>query len=130
ILFALAWAAVSGSFSPANLLFGLILGAGALYLIRAEVGGLHYFARTGRIVSLTILFVKELIVSSWRVLILVLKPDPDLKPGIFTYELAVDRDFEITLLANLIALTPGTLTLDVSEDRRMLYVHAIDCSDI
>ncbi len=41
----------------------------------------------------------------------------------------VDRDFEITLLANLITLTPGTLSVDVSEDRQVLYVHAIDCSD-
>jgi multicomponent Na+:H+ antiporter subunit E len=41
----------------------------------------------------------------------------------------VDRDFEITLLANLITLTPGTLSVDVSDDRRLLFVHAIDCPD-
>ena len=51
------------------------------------------------------------------------------KPGIFAYPLKVDRDFEITLLANLITLTPGTLSVDVSDDRRLLFVHAIDCSD-
>ena len=34
-------------------------------------------------------------------------------------------DAEITLLANLITLTPGTLSVDVSEDRRFLYIHAI-----
>ena len=45
------------------------------------------------------------------------------------YRLKVDRNFEITLLANLITLTPGTLSVDVSEDRRTLYVHALDCSD-
>tara|TARA_Y100000815_G_scaffold48462_1_gene39614 strand:- start:609 stop:836 length:228 start_codon:yes stop_codon:yes gene_type:complete len=53
----------------------------------------------------------------------------DLKPGIFAYPLKVDRDFEITLLANLITLTPGTLSVDVSSDRRTLYVHAIDASN-
>ena len=42
----------------------------------------------------------------------------------------MESDFEITLLANLITLTPGTLSVDVSEDRRMLFVHAIDCSDV
>ena len=60
---------------------------------------------------------------------LVLSPKMDLKPGIFAYPLKVDRDFEITLLANLITLTPGTLSVDVSDDRRILYVHALDCSD-
>ncbi|MCC2098087.1 MAG: Na+/H+ antiporter subunit E, partial [Hyphomicrobiales bacterium] len=54
----------------------------------------------------------------------------DINPGIFAYPLVVDRDFEITLLANLITLTPGTLSVDVSADRKHLYVHAIDCSDI
>ena len=53
----------------------------------------------------------------------------DVKPGIFAFPLTVDRDFEITLLANLITLTPGTLSVDVSEDRKTLYVHALDCSD-
>jgi len=53
----------------------------------------------------------------------------DIKPGIFAFPLTVDRDFEITLLANLITLTPGTLSVDVSDDRRTLYVHALDCSN-
>jgi multicomponent Na+:H+ antiporter subunit E len=41
----------------------------------------------------------------------------------------VDRDFEIALLANLITLTPGTLSVDISRDRRLLFVHSIDGSD-
>ena len=49
-----------------------------------------------------------------RVARLVLTPRMELKPGIFAYPLKVDRDFEITLLANLITLTPGTLSVDVS----------------
>ena len=43
--------------------------------------------------------------------------------------LRVDRDFEITLLANLITLTPGTLSVDVSDDRSTLYIHAIHVPD-
>jgi multicomponent Na+:H+ antiporter subunit E len=58
------------------------------------------------------------------------KPRLDLQPGIFAFPLTVTSDFEITLLANLITLTPGTLSVDVSEDRRFLYVHAVDCSNI
>jgi multicomponent Na+:H+ antiporter subunit E len=40
--------------------------------------------------------------------------------------LTCTRDAEITLLANLISLTPGTLSLDVSADRRLLFVHVMD----
>ncbi len=129
VLLALAWAAVSGSFSPHNIVFGFVLGIAALSLIREQVGSVGYFGRARRVVSLALLFVYELILSAWRVTVLVLSPNMKLKPGIFAYPLKVDRDFEITLLANLITLTPGTLSVDVSEDRRFLYVHAIDCSD-
>jgi multicomponent Na+:H+ antiporter subunit E len=52
-----------------------------------------------------------------------------LRPGIIAFPLTVTRDAEITVLANLITLTPGTLSVDVSEDRRILYVHAIDASN-
>lgn len=129
ILLALIWVTVTGLFSFANLVFGFLLSAGVLYLIREEVGSLGYFRRGWRVLSLGLLFLYELVLSAWRVAVLVLQPRMDLKPGIFAYPLKVDRDFEITLLANLITLTPGTLSVDVSEDRRVLYVHAIDCSD-
>ena len=129
LLLALAWAAVTGSFSLPNLLFGLVLGIASLFLVRNETGKARSAVHLWRVLLLAVLFVKELIISAWRVAKLVLSPRMDLQPGIFSYPLKVDRDFEITLLANLITLTPGTLSVDVSEDRRTLYVHAIDCRD-
>jgi multicomponent Na+:H+ antiporter subunit E len=81
------------------------------------------------VISLFLLFIYELVLSAWRVAVMVLSPRMDLKPGIIAYPLKVDRDFEITILANLITLTPGTLSVDVSDDRRILYVHAMDASD-
>ncbi|TDH38820.1 Na+/H+ antiporter subunit E [Pseudohoeflea suaedae] len=129
VLLALAWAAVTGSFTFLNLAFGFVLAMATLSLIREQVGSVGYFSRARRIISLFLLFIYELILSAMRVAILVLSPKMNLKPGIFAYPLKVDRDFEITLLANLITLTPGTLSVDVSDDRRTLYVHAIDASD-
>ena len=129
VLLALTWAAVTGSFTFLNLAFGFVLAMGTLSLIREQVGSVGYFSRARRVISLFLLFIYELILSAVRVAILVLTPKMDLKPGIFAYPLKVDRDFEITLLANLITLTPGTLSVDVSDDRRTLYVHAIDASD-
>ncbi|WP_421852553.1 Na+/H+ antiporter subunit E [Oricola sp.] len=129
ILMALAWAAVTGSFEVINLLFGFALGAVALSLIREQVGSVGYFSRARRVVALMGLFVYELVLSAVRVALLVLNPRMDLKPGILAYPLKVDRDLEITFLANLITLTPGTLSVDVSDDRQYLFVHALDCSD-
>ena len=71
-------------------------------------------------------FVKELILSALQVAWLVVQPRLRLRPGIIAYPLTVTTDLQITLLANMITLTPGTLSVDVSRDRKTLYVHAID----
>lgn len=130
ILLALLWAALTGSFTLANFGVGLLLGWVALYLVREQLEPRRSRYRGGRILSLAALFIKELILSGWRVARLVTSPRMDLRPGIFAYPLRVSSDFEITLLANLITLTPGTLSVEVSDDRRVLFIHAIDCSDI
>jgi multicomponent Na+:H+ antiporter subunit E len=130
VLFVVVWVAITGSGSFANILFGFVLSILTLALIRHEVGGLPYWLRLRRIASLVLLFFKELALSAWAVAMMVLRPRIDVTPGIFAYPLTVTTDFEITLLANLITLTPGTLSVDVSDDRKTLYVHAIDCSDI
>ncbi|MCP8897054.1 Na+/H+ antiporter subunit E [Shinella daejeonensis] len=129
VVLALLWAAFSGSFTALNFAFGFVLGAFALVLIRGHAGSRGYFMQAWKILSLVLLFFRELALSAWKVAILVASPRMELKPGIFAFPLTVDRDFEITLLANLITLTPGTLSVDVSADRRVLYVHALDCSD-
>lgn len=72
------------------------------------------------------LFVKELIFSALRVAWLVVQPQLKLRPAIIAYPLTVTSDAQITLLANMITLTPGTLSVDVSDDRKTLYIHAID----
>ena len=76
--------------------------------------------------ALILLFVKELILSALRVAWLAVQPRIALRPAIVAYPLTVTTDAQITLLANMITLTPGTLSVDVSDDRKWLYVHAID----
>ncbi|MBT9368636.1 Na+/H+ antiporter subunit E [Rhizobium sp. CSW-27] len=130
VLFAVVWVAVSGSATFLNFLFGFVVSALAIGLVREQAQGVSYLRRIGLILSLVLLFFRELALSAWKVAVLVTRPKLEARPGIFAFPLTVDRDFEITLLANLITLTPGTLSVDVSEDRRTLYVHAVDCSDI
>ncbi|PCJ95657.1 MAG: Na+/H+ antiporter subunit E [Hyphomicrobiales bacterium] len=129
ILMAFAWAAVTGSFSLPNLIFGFALSALALSLIREQVGTVGYLGRARRVGSLIILFLYELVLSAFSVAKTVLKPRMNIKPAFVAYPLRVDKDFEITLLANLITLTPGTLSVDVSPDRQTLYIHAINVED-
>lgn len=129
LLLTLVWAAITGSVTPHNLVLGMLLSGLTLLLLRAQIPATLHRVRWGKLALLTGLFIKELWLSAFKVAILVLRPNMQLRPGIFAYPLTVTRDFEITLLANLITLTPGTLSVEVSEDRGTLYVHALDCRD-
>jgi multicomponent Na+:H+ antiporter subunit E len=129
LLMGVIWVAVSGSATLHNLIFGFILSLAIVGLLREQVNGTTYLTHIRRMFSLFALFLVELAKSAWKVTALVLSPRLRVQPGIFAFPLTVTSDVEITLLANLITLTPGTLSVDVSEDRKTLYVHALDCSD-
>lgn len=131
ILLALGWCAATDSFSLLNLLFGAALAGVTLYFVRDRMNGTGFWVRFLRVAALIWLFIWELLLSAIRVGILVLRPDmrKQLKPEIIEFPLHVKSDAEITLLANFITLTPGTLSVDVSEDRSVLYVHALRVPD-
>lgn len=74
-------------------------------------------------------FIGEFIRSVLAVARLVLMPRLRLQPAVIAYPLTVSTDGQITLLANMITLTPGTISVDVSEDRRTLYIHILDLGD-
>jgi multicomponent Na+:H+ antiporter subunit E len=126
---ALVWVALTGDASPANVALGVAVGALALAMGRPL--GKQGFARTRplRLVGFVAYFVGQLLLANVRVARAVLGPLRSLRPAIVAIPLRVDRDAEITLLASLITLTPGTLSLEVSGDRRTLYVHALGVTD-
>jgi len=70
-------------------------------------------------------FLYDLIVSSLRVAWDVLTPAQRARPAVLQVPLDAKGDIEILLTANLISLTPGTLSLDVSRDRSTLLVHSM-----
>lgn len=128
-LLAVAWTAVTGSFTLLNFVFGFVLGGIVLVLIREQVGALSHFRRAFRATVLAFTFVWELVKSSVNVAILVLSPGRTLSPAIIAFPLSLTSDAGITLLANMLTLTPGTLSMDVSDDRQTLFVHAMDAPD-
>ncbi len=129
IFLALLWAAVSGSITLGSLTTGFVVGMLVLALAGRTLNEPRYLQRLWKITALFLFFIRELILSSVRVAADVLTPKPNLHPAIIAVPLDCTEDLQITLLANLISLTPGTLSLDVSEDKKTLYVHAMYASD-
>ncbi|MEM9430814.1 MAG: Na+/H+ antiporter subunit E [Pseudomonadota bacterium] len=128
-LLAIAWAALSGSFSLITLATGFGLGYAALWVVQPLTGRSRYFGRVFAWIRLIVMFLYELFVSSFSVALDVLTPQHRSRPAIIDMPLDVKTDAGLLLVTNLISLTPGTLSLDVSEDRKTLRVHAMFADD-
>jgi len=130
ILLAVVWQALTASFSLFGLISGFLIGYGALWLAQPLFGEVSpYFRRVYRVIRLVLFFLWELVISSIRVAGDILRPQGRSKPGIVEMPLDVGSDLEILLVTSLISLTPGTLSLDVSPDRKTLFVHAMFADD-
>lgn len=77
------------------------------------------------LVSLILYFLWDLVTSSFQVAWDVLTPRLRAQPKFLLLPLDAKTDAEITVTANLISLTPGTLSIDVSDDRKHLLIHAM-----
>lgn len=130
LLLTIVWIALSGDFSMGSMLTGLVFGYLVIALIQNQFPAFHgYGKRVPRLISFVFYFLKELLVANTRVAFDVLTPPWHMKPGLIAVELEAKTDLEIAFVANLISLTPGTLSLDISDDRRVLYIHAMFLGD-
>ena len=125
LLFAIAWVVLSGTVTLSGLVIGFVIGFGTLWLIRPLIGETRYFGRVRAWIKLIVMFHYELIVSSFGVIKDILTPQHLSDPAIVEVPLDVKSDTGILLVTNLISLTPGTLSIDVSPDRKTLFVHAM-----
>ena len=127
LLLALAWAALQGEFSLQTLVTGLVLGY--LILLALVRGGVlnpsPYIGRVHLIVGLVAYFFWELVKANFRLALDVATPRFSMKPGIIALPLDATEDSQILLLSMLINTTPGSVALDVSPDRKTLYVHVM-----
>ena len=129
LVLALAWAALMGAWSLGGLAVGFLVGYAVLWMLRPLLHDDVYSRRLGSAVSLALYFLFELVVSSVRVAWYVLAPWKTSRPGIVAVPLEPASDNAVAVLANLVSLTPGSLSVDVSEDRRTLLVHAMFVDD-
>ncbi len=129
-LLALAWMALTGQFDPLNFISGFILGYLLLRLVRRPGESLSYFRKAILAIRFAGFYLWELVLANLRVARAVLSLRPKLAPAVVAIPLEAHSDLSVTLLANLITLTPGSLTLDISTDRSVIYIHTMQAEDL
>ncbi len=134
LFLAFAWASLIGELTVGTLLFGFLLAYMIFYLTFRRGDDIDspmraYLRRFPKAVGFFFYYLWEILRSNVQVAYDILTPQFRMKPGVIEFPIEAKSDIEITVLANLISMTPGTLSLDVSDDRTKLYVHAMFIED-
>ncbi len=129
LLLSFIWVALTGSLFYSNFIFGYLLGFGVLWIMNRNESDQRYFYRVPKIISFFFFFLYELIKANVQVAYDVITPKYFFKPGIVRYPVNTTTDFEINILATFISLTPGTLIIDISDDKKAIYIHVMYLKD-
>ena len=71
----------------------------------------------------------DIVVANLTVARLVVGPLERLRSCFIEVPLDIEHDFVATILGSIVALTPGTVSIDIDRDRRVLFVHVLDTDD-
>lgn len=131
LFISLLWPTLNGEYSLGALFTGFLLGFVVLTIVRRSYGRFFFYA-AGFLLYVLFAILQSNLKLAGLVLGTVFSPGKTLRPGIVAVPLTITDPFERTLLASVITLTPGTLSVDLGqrEGQDVLYVHAIDLHDV
>jgi len=129
LILAFVWAALNGGIGLPSLIVGFLIGYLVIFILQPLYSNSRYCGKLLDGTLLVIYFIYELIVSSIKVAWDVLTPMQRSKPAVVAVPIDASSDAEVTVLANLVSLTPGSLSIDISDDRSHLLVHAMFVDD-
>ncbi|SFX72922.1 Na+/H+ antiporter subunit E [Marinospirillum alkaliphilum] len=129
LLLFVVWLLLNNSAAPGHLVLGAFL-AISIPLLVARLQLPQPSARKPLLaIRHFLLVLGDIITANVEVALLVVGPLKRMRPGFVAVPLDIEKELPITLLASTVSLTPGTVSCDISEDRRWLYVHALNLTD-
>ncbi|RZS97218.1 Na+/H+ antiporter subunit E [Cecembia calidifontis] len=129
ILLATIWVLATGTITQENFVFGFLISFGILWIITPDRSKNDYFTIVPKLISFTVFVLYQIIKSNIQTFIESLYPKSKLSPAILKVPLDVESDGEITFFSHLLNITPGTLVIDISDDKKALFVHVVHCED-
>ena len=132
VLLVVIWLLAWGEITVANVIVGAVLAAALL--VAFPPSGDAALARSGirplAILRLVGYLLEQLVVSNVLVAREILSRRSRIHTGVIAHEIRSSSEWVLTLIANVIALTPGTMTVDATLDPPALHVHFLLLDDV
>ncbi|NLP41792.1 MAG: Na+/H+ antiporter subunit E [Veillonellaceae bacterium] len=124
------WMFFQDNWSGLTFISGYLFGIFVLFILRRFLSSKFYLFTLKDVMKLFFIFIHELFASSIVVIQRIIRPKINIKPGIFSVETSLKGDVEVTLLALLLTLTPGSVVMEISSDNKVMYIHAMDIPEM
>jgi multicomponent Na+:H+ antiporter subunit E len=128
IVLSIVWSALLGSYDLLTLLSGFLVGQFLFRFTLREPTKL-YRTRVVAVLKFILFYLGEILKSNLRIALDVVRGKPQIAPGIVAVNVEQLRPRATVLVANLITMTPGTLSLDISGDDKWIFVHCLYLDD-
>ena len=128
LMLLVVWLLLNG-FSVGQLVLGLFLAWLIPFLTFPFADHQSKAGKPFKVLMYFLRLVKDIILSNIEVALRVLYRNRSLQPGIVAFPLSIRADFPLTVLASSVSLTPGTVSVEFSDDRCWLYVHVLHLKD-
>lgn len=126
----LLWLIMSNSLGVGHFVLGALLGWGIPFFTQSFWPQSMVVSSPVLAVRFILLVLWDIVVANLQVAVLILSSREKLQPAFIKIPLDLRQDFTITLLANTISLTPGTVTIDLQMEQGYILVHALNVGDI
>lgn len=123
--FALLWVAVGGELATGAFLLGLAAGGLVVAVLGVRADRLPPLSRVGPWLAFIALYLWEVVRSNLRLATLILSSTDRMRAAVIAVPIEGESDLELVVLSNFVTFTPGSMALDVSDDRGVLYLHVI-----
>lgn len=125
ILLALLWCFTWGSFDFFTLIGGFVLSYVVLGVYSRVTTMRGYGSKVRNLARFGVYFIRVVVVANVQIAYEILRPGLRVTPRIVRFDIDGLTAVQRTMLINTVNLTPGTLAVDLSPDRRTLYVHCM-----
>ncbi len=128
-LLLIIWLLVNNTISPGHILLGGSLATLIPYFTSAFSPGEIRIAHSMLFIKYLVRLVWDILVANLQVALWIIQPNKKLQPVFLRYKLTLESPLAITVLANTISLTPGTVSCDVTSDNRHILIHSLHTED-